>query len=159
VRRGFQAIVAPRSAAMSAAPSIRPASRGVAVAIASTAARPRALSIRPIRRVAFARRSQEAIEDFKMADRLRLRAAPESPGAALDPSNASRSETPARVSSPLIRSACSAPSEGFPARYSRAVVLAAHLIAGRHGVLQIQDCNVGAAPEKPSQIVPGGSPA
>jgi len=35
-RRGFQAIVVPRSAAMSAAPSIRPASRGVAVAINGT---------------------------------------------------------------------------------------------------------------------------
>ena len=50
--------VAPRSAAISAAPSIRPASRGVAVAIASTAASPRALSIRPMSRCRFARRGQ-----------------------------------------------------------------------------------------------------
>src|SRR5271168_4338693 len=48
---GAHAVADPRSAAMSAAPSIRPARRGVAAAIASTAARPRALSIKPISRV------------------------------------------------------------------------------------------------------------
>jgi hypothetical protein len=48
---GAHAVADPRSAAMSAAPSIRRARRGVAAAIASTAARPRALSIKPISRV------------------------------------------------------------------------------------------------------------
>src|SRR5271155_2600016 len=48
---GAHAVADPRSAAMSAAPSIRPARRGVAAAIASTAASPRALSIKPISRV------------------------------------------------------------------------------------------------------------
>src|SRR5580658_2300153 len=50
---GAQSVIAPRSAAISAAPSIRPNRRGVAVPIASTAASPCALSIRPTSLVSF----------------------------------------------------------------------------------------------------------
>jgi hypothetical protein len=108
-----------------------------------TAARPRALSIRPMRRVALpaALRSRSRISRWPAVS---VFGSTRKSGAVLDPSNPSRSAVPARVSSPLIRSACSAPSGRVSRQVIESIDPGARLIPGCHGVLKVQDCNVGA---------------